>query len=111
MGRRHVYVEGIGGLHALHPATGTERWRFERENVGLPLCSNFYGEWNGVVYIACDDGNLYALSAASGAELTRFRFMSADDARTDQPSSNFSIQFAANQVFVTTSKVLYALRR
>ena len=58
-----------GKVHALDLATGAERWSFF---TGGPV--RFApAVANGRVYVASDDGYLYCLSAADGAQLWRFR--------------------------------------
>ena len=54
---------------ALDTETGRERWRFYAEGpVRLAPVA-----WRGKLYFACDDGCVYCLDAATGAQVWRFR--------------------------------------
>lgn len=78
-----IVVDGVmytssdrGHVYALDAATGRQLWRFDPHvmlaalrNPCCDLVNRGVAVWRGRVYVACVDGRLHALDAATGAEL------------------------------------------
>ena len=63
-----VYLTGFG-LFAVNSSTGTKLWSYGN---GFPFGSS-PTVVNGVVYVGCDDDNVYAVNASTGAKLWSFK--------------------------------------
>ena len=65
-------------LTAIDLQTGREKWQFDVQVQSATSSNNYFyaisvAVANGVVYFGCNDGNLYAIDAASGDRLWYFR--------------------------------------
>lgn len=73
--RSSVDANSGGMLYAIDTETGAEKWHYP-ENEGLPSKHLFLtapSVQNGTVYIGASDGNMYAIDAATGKEVVRYR--------------------------------------
>lgn len=69
-----MYASGyVGNVYAIDAVTGAEKWRFDppivNQSMRNPCCdavNRGVAVWEGLVYVASIDGQLYALDAATG---------------------------------------------
>jgi quinohemoprotein ethanol dehydrogenase len=72
-----MYASGyVGNVYAIDAATGLEKWRFDppivTQSMRNPCCdavNRGVAVWEGRVYVASIDGQLYALDAATGKQI------------------------------------------